>query len=84
MIQFGIPYAKKSRVIISTDAKNEVDDQFAIVQGALSESMDIKAFIAAHFGTEKSLTSMRDSYEEIMHVLRLMGRENEFTVLHGG
>ena len=54
MIQFGIPYAKKSRVIISTDAKNEVDDQFAIVQAALSESMDIKAFIAAHFGTEKS------------------------------
>ena len=84
MKHFGIPEEKKSRVIINTDAKNEVDDQFAIVQAALSESMDIKAFIAAHFGTEKSPTSMRDSYEEIMHVLRLMGREHEFRVLHGG
>ena len=52
MMHFGIPDEKKSRVILDTDAKNEVDDQFAIVQAVLSESMDIRALIAAHFGTE--------------------------------
>lgn len=83
MISFQIPEAKKSLVIISIDAKNEVDDPFAIVQASLSESMEIKAFIAAHFGTEKSHTSMLDSYDEIHYVLKRMGRENEFRVLHG-
>ena len=41
-MHFGIPEEKKSRVIINTGAKNEVDDQFEIVQAALSESMDFK------------------------------------------
>lgn len=30
MTDFRIPKEKKARVIINTDAKNEVDDQFAI------------------------------------------------------
>lgn len=60
MIKLGIPYAKKSRVIINTDAKNEVDDQFAIVQAALSDSMDIKAFIAACYGWGIHGTGMND------------------------
>ncbi len=84
MIRFHIPEEKKSRVILDTDAKNEVDDQFAIVQGVLSESMDIKAIIAAHFGTEKSKRSMAESYEEIEKVLGLMGLREGFNVLHGG
>ncbi len=83
MIKFHIPEEKKARVIIDTDAKNEVDDQFAIAHAVLSESMDIKAFIAAHFGTEKSKRSMEDSYEEIHKVLKLMHREDAFTVLKG-
>ena len=60
MKHFGIPEEKKSRVIINTDAKNEVDDQFAIVQAALSESMDIKAFIAACYGWGIHGTGMND------------------------
>ena len=84
MKQFNIPWEKKSRVILDTDAKNEVDDQFAIVHALLSESMDIKALIAAHFGTEKSAASMQDSYEEILKILRLMNREGTVPVLHGG
>ena len=61
-----------------------MDDQFAIVQAVLSESMDIRALIAAHFGTEKSPASMADRYAEINHVLKLMGREQKYNVLHGG
>ena len=64
MIKFNIPDEKKVRVILDTDAKNEVDDQFAIVQAILSESMDLKALVAAHFGTGKSEHSMKDSYDE--------------------
>lgn len=79
---FNIPKEKTIRVIIDTDAKNEVDDQFAIVQAVLSESFDIRGFIAAHFGEEKSNQSMQDSYDEIKKVLRLM-RRDDISVYHG-
>ncbi len=84
MIKFNIPDKKKSRVILNTDAKNEVDDQFAIVHAILSESMDLKAIVAAHFGTGKSEHSMRDSYDEINKLIKLMNKEGEFNVLCGG
>ena len=74
---------KKVRVIVNTDANNEVDDQFAIVQAVLSESFDLKGLIAAHFDPAKSLRSEEESYEEIHKVLDLMKLENEIRVLHG-
>ena len=58
MINFKIPEEKKIRVILNTDAKNEVDDQFAIVQTLLTQAFDLRGIIAAHFGTGKSATSM--------------------------
>ncbi|MCR4823121.1 MAG: nucleoside hydrolase [Treponema sp.] len=82
MVKFNIPPEKKVRVILDTDAKNEVDDQFAIVQALLSESFDIRAIIGAHFGDEKSKTSMQDSYDEIQKVLSLMNI-NDVRLLHG-
>ena len=63
--EFRFPEEKKVRVIVNTDAKNEVDDQFAIVQAVLSESFDLRGIVAAHFGNEKSKQSMQDSYDEI-------------------
>lgn len=53
------------RVIINTDAKNEADDQFAIVHALLSETLDVRGLIAAHFGDSRSATSMLDSRAEI-------------------
>lgn len=82
MVKFNIPDEKKVRVILDTDAKNEVDDQFAITQAVLSEGFDLKGIIAAHFGTDKSKTSMQDSYEEILKVLTLLHRE-EVPAFHG-
>ena len=55
----------RRRVIINTDAKNEADDQYAIVHALLSPSLDIRGLIAAHFGTSRSNRSMEDSREDI-------------------
>lgn len=69
---FTIPEGKMARLIINTDAKNEADDQYAIVHGLLSPKFDNRGIIAAHFGEEKSSHSMMDSYDEIVKVLDLM------------
>lgn len=69
---FKVPQEKQVRVIMDTDAKNEADDQYAIVHALLSPKFDNVGIIAAHFGKEKSPNSMRDSYEEIVKVLDLM------------
>lgn len=63
---------KLRRVIINTDAKNEADDQFAIVHAWLSPSLDVRGVIAAHFGTRRSNRSMEESREEIDLLARLM------------
>ena len=73
----------RRRVIINTDAKNEADDQFAIVHALLSPSLDVRGLIAAHFGTSRSNRSMEDSREEIDLLLDLMGLEQQVTVANG-
>jgi inosine-uridine nucleoside N-ribohydrolase len=75
--------AKRTRVIINTDAKNEADDQFAIVHALLTPSFELHGLIPAHFGTQKSATSLKDSHNEVMLLLRLMGLEGEVTVADG-
>ncbi|WP_114853124.1 nucleoside hydrolase [Brachybacterium sp. YJGR34] len=60
-----IPTPRTRRVLINTDTKNEADDQFAIVHALLSETLDVRGLIAAHFGTSRSSTSMLDSRAEI-------------------
>ena len=64
------------RVILNTDAKNEADDQFAIVHALLSETLDMRGLIAAHFGEHRSTTSLLDSRAEIDHLLDLTGRKD--------
>lgn len=83
MVNFKIPDEKKVRVILNTDAKNEVDDQFAIVHAVLSESIDLKGIIPAHFGNEKSSTSQKDSYDETMLVLNKLKKTDEVRVENG-
>ena len=72
-MKFNIPDDKKVRVILNTDLKNEVDDQFALAHAMLTESFDMRAIIPAHFGTSKSKTSQKDSYDEAVVVLGKMG-----------
>ena len=54
----------RRRVIINTDAKNEADDQFAIVHALLSPSLEVRGLIAAHFGTSRIDRSMGKSRED--------------------
>ena len=79
----AFPAEAKQRVIINTDAKNEADDQYAIVHAVLTPSFDLHGIIPAHFGTRKSATSMQDSHDETMLLLRLMGLEGEVRVEDG-
>jgi inosine-uridine nucleoside N-ribohydrolase len=58
------------RLIISTDAANEADDQFAIVQALLTPTLDIRGVVAAHFG---QVGSMAESRLEIGRVAALAG-----------
>ena len=61
--RFDVPEEKIVRVIVDTDAKNEADDQFAIVQALLSPKFENVGFIAAHFGTDRFVDSMERSYQ---------------------
>jgi inosine-uridine nucleoside N-ribohydrolase len=70
-------------VILNTDAKNEADDQFAIVHALLSPTLEVRGLIAAHFGNERSERSMEDSRDEIDVLLGLMGLDGEVTVANG-
>jgi purine nucleosidase len=71
------------RVIINTDAKNEADDQFAIVHALLSPTLDVRGLIAAHFGTRRSDRSMEESREEIDLLLDLMNLDGQVMVANG-
>ena len=77
------PPEARQRVIVNTDAKNEADDQFAIVQAILTPSFELHGIIPAHFGTRKSETSMQDSHDEVMLLLRLMQLEGQVRVEDG-
>jgi len=80
---FTVPDFKKIRVIIDTDAKNESDDQFAIVHALLTQKFIVKGIIAAHFGTRRTNASMTESYGEIRKVLALMNASAEIDAVHG-
>ena len=69
--KFQIPKEKMIRVITDTDAKNEADDQFAIVQAILSPRFDNVGFIAAHYG-DRHPDSMLRSYLELELIFEKM------------
>jgi purine nucleosidase len=74
---------RRPRAILNTDAKNEADDQYAIVHALLSPTIDLRGLVAAHFGSERSDRSMEESREEIDLLLDLMGRTGQVTVADG-
>lgn len=80
---FKVPEQKQIRLIINTDAKNEADDQYAIVHALLTQKFRIKGIIAAHFGEQRTKNSMNESYSEIERVIELMGTNENIPVLHG-
>jgi purine nucleosidase len=75
--------ARRRRVIINTDAKNEADDQFAIVHAVLTPMFDLRGLIPAHFGTRRTDRSMQESREEIDLLLDLLGAGGRIVVADG-
>jgi len=80
---FQVVPEQKLRVIISTDAKNEVDDQYAIAYALLSPKIEVVGIAAAHFVLHGLLDSMEKSYQEIECVLDKMGLLGQIPVLRG-
>lgn len=83
MYQFQVPPKKRIRLIVNSDAKNEADDQFAIVHALLTPKFIIKGLIGAHFGNRRTERSMEESYEECKKVLALMEMPDQVAVLRG-
>lgn len=80
---FPVPPEKQVRLITDTDAKNEADDQFAVVQALLSPKMDNVGLIAAHFGTDRVPDAMEASYRELETILDKMHFPKEGLLFHG-
>lgn len=80
---FQVPDEKIVRVITDTDAKNEADDPFAVVQALLSPKFDNVGLIAAHYGTGRHKDSMERSYRELELICDKMGFEEKGLIFRG-
>lgn len=72
-LPYSVPKAAEIRLIVDTDAKNEADDQFAIMHHLLTPVFDVRAVCAAHFEQKIGYAggSMEASFQEIQKVLAL-------------
>ncbi len=80
------PKGEKMRVIIDTDAYNEIDDQWAIVLALLSQDrFKIEGFVAANYDNADTggPGGIENSYNEILNILKLMDMEGRFPVKRG-
>lgn len=65
-------------MVLDTDAYNEIDDQYAIAYAISAKKLNLKALYAAPFDNSLSTgpaDGMEQSYQEILKLLQLMGRE---------
>lgn len=74
---------RRRRVIVNTDAKNEADDQYAIVHALLTPMFDVRGLVAAHFGTLRTPRGMEESREEIDLLLGMLGMAGQVRVENG-
>lgn len=75
------------RMVLDTDAYNEIDDQFALAYALLApERLRLEAVYAAPFHNERSSgpeDGMLKSYEEILRVLECVGTSPDGFVFEG-
>lgn len=71
---------RKVDVVLDTDAFNEIDDQFAISYMLFSgDRLNVKGICAAPFfnhHSESPADGMKRSYDEVLKLLKLAGRED--------
>lgn len=73
------------RIILDTDAYNEIDDQYALAVALLStDRLKIEGFVAANYDNyHGGPTSIDKSYKELKKVLKLAGLKNKYPVFKG-
>jgi purine nucleosidase len=75
--------SNRVRVILNTDAKNEADDQYAIVHAILTPLFELHGIIPAHFGDRRGPGSLQASRQEVLKLLDLMDLNGRIPV-HSG
>ncbi len=81
-----IKSGRPKKVILDTDAFNEIDDQYAITYCYLADSINLQAVYAVPFHNDKSNgfeDGMVKSYEEIKKVLAMIDPDYTTPVLEG-
>lgn len=73
-----LPERRQIRVIVSSDVKNEADDQFAVMHQLLTPIFDVRGIVAAHFEGKKpgSGVTMEQSYQELKTLMESTGIED--------
>jgi purine nucleosidase len=72
------------RLIVDTDAANEIDDQYALSLALGSpDRFRLEGIIAAHFGEAGGASGIGKSYSEIQTVLEKAGMAGKFPVKRG-
>ena len=76
---------KRIKLLIDADAKNEIDDQYAMALAIYSpERFDIKGFVGSNFdNTRGGVDSVQKSVDEIKLVLDKAGMSGKWPVLAG-
>lgn len=78
------PPAGELRVIIDTDAANEVDDQFAVALAlGFPERMKIEGFVAAHYGQKGGPKGIAKSRASLEDTLAAAGMADKFIIKNG-
>lgn len=72
--------SKSQRILLVSDAKNEVDDQYAIVHALLTPRFQIVGMVASHFGTSES---NRRSYDELIKIATLTDTLGDYPIKLG-
>ncbi|MFJ2553383.1 nucleoside hydrolase [Microbacterium sp. NPDC087591] len=74
------PTSPRRKVLISTDAANEADDQFAVAHALLSPVLDVRGVLPAHFGRNGSRAASR---AEVDRLCDLMSVGDSITIADG-
>lgn len=75
---------EKIKLIIDTDAANEVDDQFAIALAlGFPEKLTIEGFVVSHYGLRGGTLGMEKSQKSLSEVLDNAHLQNKFPLLKG-
>ncbi len=78
------PPAGQLRIIIDTDAANEIDDVYALALALGSpDRLRIEGIVAAHFGQSGGASGINKSYAEIQRVLDKVGMTGRIPVKRG-